>query len=230
VDAPPGAAPTAVVAPGERGWTWADTRRVVAAGGTLVIGGLIAREGVPELERDIFEIVNGLPSALYGPIWVPMQIGSLAGGLIVASALGLATRRRTVAVLSVGAVVAAWMTAKTVKDLVQRARPGEILVDVVVHDSSGGLGYVSGHATVAFALYTMAAPHLRPRWRPVALGLATFVGLARIYSGAHLPLDVVGGAALGMLVGEAFRRIESVVKQRHRRGFTNRDRRPASGG
>jgi membrane-associated phospholipid phosphatase len=38
--------------------------------------------------------------------------------------------------------------------------------------------------------------------------------VARVYSGAHLPLDVVGGAGLGILVGEGFRRIEAAVKRR----------------
>ena len=32
---------------------------------------------------------------------------------------------------------------------------------------------------------------------------ALVVGITRIYAGAHLPLDVAGGAALGILVGEA---------------------------
>jgi glycosyltransferase 2 family protein len=32
-------------------------------------------------------------------------------------------------------------------------------------------------------------------------GLAGVVGVARIHVGAHLPLDVLGGAALGSLMG-----------------------------
>ena len=43
----------------------------------------------------------------------------------------------------------------------------------------------------------------RPGGRRVALGLASLVGLSRIYVGAHLPLDVAGGAALGLLVDGA---------------------------
>jgi membrane-associated phospholipid phosphatase len=34
-----------------------------------------------------------------------------------------------------------------------------------------------------------------------ALALGAFVLFGRIYVGAHLPLDVVGGAALGALAG-----------------------------
>jgi membrane-associated phospholipid phosphatase len=37
----------------------------------------------------------------------------------------------------------------------------------------------------------------------MALSLASLVGLSRIYVGAHLPLDVAGGAALGLLVDGA---------------------------
>jgi undecaprenyl-diphosphatase len=35
----------------------------------------------------------------------------------------------------------------------------------------------------------------------VAYALATLVGLARIVYGVHFPLDVVGGAALGVMCG-----------------------------
>ncbi len=33
---------------------------------------------------------------------------------------------------------------------------------------------------------------------------ATVVALARVHIGAHLPLDVVGGAALGVVLGAAW--------------------------
>jgi undecaprenyl-diphosphatase len=205
-----------IVAVGERTWTHRDRRRVIGAGGALVIGGIIAKAGVPELERDVFEAINGLPGALYPVIWPVMQLGSLGGGLLAATSLGIATRRKSVAAISAGAVVSAWVAAKVVKQLVHRARPFEVGLEVVVYDHvSKGLGYVSGHAAVVFAVYTIAAPHLRPFWRRPALALAVLVGVARVQSGAHLPFDVVGGAGLGVLIGEAFRVWESALAKRH---------------
>ena len=203
-----------VVAVGERVWTARDSRRAAVAVATLAGGAVVARTGVPELERTVFEAVNGLPGSLYGVAWLPMQTGSIAGGLVLASALGVTTRRIVVGAVAVGAVSSAWILAKEVKDLVQRERPFGAGVEATVRDGSVGWGYVSGHSAVAFALYAVAAPHLRPPWRRAALGLACFVAVARVYSGAHLPLDVVGGASLGVIIGEAFRVVEAWHAQR----------------
>lgn len=201
---------------GERVWTWRDTRRLVVAAGTLAGGAALARAGVPELERTVFEALNGLPGELYGPVWLPMQTGSITGGLLLAAALGLGARRATVGVLAAGAVSSAWLVAKEVKDLVERERPLGAGLAATVRDDSTGWGYASGHSAVAFALYAVAAPHLRPKWRRAALGLAVFVAVARIYAGAHLPLDVVGGAALGIILGEGFRALEGAIARRRR--------------
>jgi hypothetical protein len=54
---------------------------------------------------------------------------------------------------------------------------------------------------VAVALATVASPFLGRRARRVAWTLAGLVCAARIYVGSHLPLDVVGGAALGWAAG-----------------------------
>lgn len=68
-----------------------------------------------------------------------------------------------------------------------------------------GLGYLSGHAAVSTALVLATLPHLGRRARWLALAAAPTVGLSRIFVGAHLPLDVVGGASLGVLVDGASR-------------------------
>ena len=179
---------TAFVPTGRR-WSYQDTIRTGVGAVTLVAGGLVAARGVPHWEASIFEAVNGLPDVLYPAVW--------------------RTRRLSVGVCTAGAVGATWLAAKYVKGLVGRGRPFGVGLEVHLRDhAASGLGYVSGHSALAAALYVMVVPHLRPRFRPVAAVLALTVGVARIYSGAHLPLDVVGGASLGMIVGEAFRVIE----------------------
>ena len=51
------------------------------------------------------------------------------------------------------------------------------------------------------ALATIAYAYLPKPWRRLSLALAVVVSFARVYVGAHLPLDVVGGAGLGVLAG-----------------------------
>jgi membrane-associated phospholipid phosphatase len=68
---------------------------------------------------------------------------------------------------------------------------------------AAGLGYLSGHAAVAVALGTAALPRLGPAARALTLTAIPLVGLTRLYVGAHLPLDIAGGAALGLAAGAA---------------------------
>jgi undecaprenyl-diphosphatase len=89
-----------------------------------------------------------------------------------------------------------------IKQFVQRGRPDSLLDKVnILGEPAGGLGYVSGHSAVAVALATVSSPYLGRRARRVAWALAAAVCLTRMYAGAHLPLDVLGGAALGWAAG-----------------------------
>ena len=182
---------------------------VAVLGGSAVLAGswfvVAVNDGVPGWEQAVFEWVNDLPDALWPVVWGPMQLGSLAGSLVVVAVTFVVTRQRRLTLAALTASQVAWWSAKVIKALVSRGRPAALLADVKLREKATGVGYVSGHAAVAFALATVLAPSLPRPWRPVAFALASLVALARLYSGAHLPLDAVGGAGLGVLAGTLLR-------------------------
>ena len=69
--------------------------------------------------------------------------------------------------------------------------------------SATGESFVSGHAVLIAALASIVTPYLRGRWKVVPWILVGLVLVARVYVGAHNPLDVVCGAALGVAIGGA---------------------------
>jgi membrane-associated phospholipid phosphatase len=176
-----------------------------AGAGLLALSWLLLddrRDVVPGWEADVFEAINDQPDWLRRPLWFPMQLGNF--WMCAAGAIGVhaATRRVRPALATAAAVVLAWGGAKAVKNVVERGRPAELLDHVEVRESGiHGQGYVSGHAAVAFAAATVVATVLPRGWRRAPFALASFVALIRIYYGAHLPLDVIGGAGVGVVCG-----------------------------
>jgi membrane-associated phospholipid phosphatase len=157
---------------------------------------------VPGWEADVFDVVNSLPEALRWPLWPVMQLGNIWMFIVGGALVYALTRRWRPALAAASAVLLAWLAARIVKDAIQRGRPGELLDDVNLREPGlEGQGYVSGHTAVAFALATVLTPLLPGRWRCVPFAVACVVGFARMYYGAHLPLDVLGGAGLGVLCG-----------------------------
>ncbi|MET0727778.1 MAG: phosphatase PAP2 family protein [Acidimicrobiales bacterium] len=178
-------------------------------GGAAALAGswalVVARETVPPAEARAFEIVNGLPDALWPVVWLPMQAGSFLGSLAVVGLAAAATHDRRAVLAALVASQGAFWTAKVVKAMVSRERPAALLDEIHVRETADGFGYVSGHAAVAFALATALAPSLPRSARPAVFATAVVVGFGRIYGGAHLPLDVVGGAGIGLLFGTVTR-------------------------
>ena len=66
------------------------------------------------------------------------------------------------------------------------------------------------HAIISFGVATLLAPYLTRRWQIVAYVVATLNSIARVYLGAHNPLDVVGGAAIGVAIASVLNLVAGV--------------------
>jgi len=163
----------------------------------------LARPGtVSPTESRVFERVNAGVGPAERPIWLAMQFGNGLTAVAAPGLLLLVGRSKSQA-LRVGiAGFGAWQLAKAIKRAVPRGRPAVLLDHVELRDGDpDGGGFVSGHAAVSMATAVTAGALLGAVPRRVLLGAAGMVGLARVHVGAHLPLDVVGGAGLGLVWG-----------------------------
>jgi glycosyltransferase 2 family protein len=175
-----------------------------------IVGGVVvlaltmaaARATLADVEVDLFRVFNDLPEGLRLVLWPLMQYGTFFTIPVLAAAALIFRRWRLAAALAV-AGGGVYLLAKVIKDVVERGRPDSLIDDVRMREvfQEGSLGFPSGHAAVAAALTVVAAGHLPRGWSYVGLGLAVVVALGRMYVGAHLPLDIVGGFALGVITG-----------------------------
>ena len=111
------------------------------------------------------------------------------------------------------AILVAESVSAALKQWFERDRPPlsnpdpEPLVDLPATHS-----FPSGHATVSFACATVLALAV-PRLRVPLYALATLISLSRVYVGVHYPLDVLAGAALGVGIAIALRKLAEVLRR-----------------
>lgn len=170
----------------------------------LIIASLVllaSRGTFDQVDNNIFRTINRLPSIFIQGIWFVMQAGSGWAIPVAAGAALLLRRVRLAGALALAGSLA-WYLNKLLKLAIDRGRPFDILDDVVVRGvPATGLGFPSGHVTIITAMAMVSMPYLPRRWRYVPWLLVAAVSFARIYVGAHFPIDVIGGWALGALLG-----------------------------
>jgi membrane-associated phospholipid phosphatase len=139
--------------------------------------------------------------------WLPLLLATFWLG----GHFGNAHLQATV-MLCGSSVLVAGLMAHGVQVLLHRHRPCTGSLPTRwggLRHSTGHKSFPSGHAAVAFALFTMVAlqfAHI-PIVPPLAISLAALAALSRVYDHAHWPSDVFAGSGLGVAVAFALTHI-----------------------
>ncbi len=110
------------------------------------------------------------------------------------------------------ASLTAWIIALLIKYLFPTVRPFVVNgaeVQVLFTPKDGA--FPSVHTALAFALATTIFIHDK-KVGSVFLILAIFIGIARVLANVHYPVDIVGGAFLGILTAAVMEKVHFPLK------------------
>lgn len=167
-------------------------------------------------DQTVFATLQSLTRPVADIVWafVTDQAGLLS---LAAWATVLLLWRADIATAILFSCPAGLVFVRGLKHLVSADRPQQLLAPDAIHvvgRELSSLSFPSGHTAAAFAaasacLY-MLTNRLRRRVAVPVLIAAAAVGVSRIAVGAHWPVDVLAGAAIGWLVG-----LSGVLAARH---------------
>ena len=146
--------------------------------------------------------------ALVNPLCRPIPLTLLCVAFIawVLLTAGRASVRLEILRALVVALALAELMAQVGKLLANQPRPLAVIEGLDTHGypvEPHGNAYPSAHTALLVAAVCALWPWMRWPQRIVGVATAGLVACNRIYIGAHWPVDVVGGLAIGMFAGAA---------------------------
>lgn len=165
-------------------------------------------------DEQLFRLINGawsnpwldaiMPWWRERVTWIPLY-----AGLAIWAGWKWKWRALIWAVCLVAAVgLADTISHRVIKKNVQRPRPCRtegLQEDVrLLVPCGGGYSFTSNHAANHFALAGFVSRFVRRRWRWPWFLWAASIAFGQVYVGLHYPLDILGGALLGLGIGWLF--------------------------
>src|SRR6516162_9017339 len=198
-------------------WWWpkrpARVPRARAAGLLAGLGAVlfaaaavVLKAGATGWDVSLFRILNEVPPAVASVLTPLSHLFRPAGIVIVVVLIAgfVVAWTRSVLPVAAGAVAAAvaWALANLAKAIADRPRPYEVVADAVLRqEPAHGTSFPSSHTAVTVAVVVALVPFLARPLAAAGIAYAVLVGWSRVYLGVHYPLDVLGGAGIGLAVG-----------------------------
>lgn len=109
--------------------------------------------------------------------------------------------KRLATILAAGIVAGAIFTYP-LKFFIDRQRPYEQLDTTrLLTPFENDPSFPSGHTEMSFLAATIVS-QFHPGYSKYLYGFSLIVALSRIYVGVHFPIDVIGGAIIGIVIGK----------------------------
>lgn len=99
------------------------------------------------------------------------------------------------------------------KHIIDRPRPEGLFGDVTARVHETGMAFPSGHTMVMTVIVLVLWPYLPKGWRWLTLLLIPLMAISRMYLGVHMPIDVLGGFAVGVVVVAGMRSLPRPVRR-----------------
>ena len=183
----------------------ARTAGLLAGLGAALFGvsAVLLKTGTLGWDESLFRLLNEVPAAA-ASVLTPLSRLFLPAGIIIVVALIVVyvlARNRSILPVVAGAAAAgvAWLLAHVAKAIADRPRPYEVMADAVLRQQPAhGTSFPSSHTAVTLAIAIALVPFLARPLAAAGIGYAVLVGWSRVYLGVHYPLDILGGAGIGM--------------------------------
>ncbi len=148
-----------------------------------------------------FNLRGARPASMDRLMWGTTQLGTFFLAVLLAAIMAVLNLRRLAVEIILGTITL-WLVVELIKAITDRSRPYIVIAGArVIGWRERGKSFPSGHTAQTFFLMSLMVLHFHPILAAALAfyGVAAFVGLTRMYVGAHYPRDVMAGAALGLM-------------------------------
>ena len=165
--------------------------------------------GVPEVGRlntDLFLWVNNFYWYPLDNLMAYVELPAELFGILFAVVLAY-YHRYELALVIIIAIAIEIVYVTITKNLLVIPRPFVPLTGVHAAYYPSDFSFPSGHATGSFAVLSAWCFREKRYYVPM-LGFAALISISRVAVGVHYPLDVIGGAAIGLIIGISVARLD----------------------